>query len=201
MLRIAGIYPDDESIRILADQLILEGDEAKALHLIAQHLDGGAFKVEVSDPHTGDKTDRNHFADSDKLGDLCSNGGQANQNSLLLERIGLGKDALNSKGLAIRRLQKLELYRSQEYAEGTVKLESFFESLNRNDVVDTSHYNFAVLHRKNTFSHEKRYCIDVAMPAAGLEPDASSYLMLVQQLVLEPIANDLKNAFGATKRA
>ena len=191
MLRIAGIYPDDESIRILADQLILEGDEAKALHLIAQHLDGGAFKVEVSDPHTGDKTDRNHFADSDKLGDLCSNGGQANQNSLLLERIGLGKDALNSKGLAIRRLQKLELYRSQEYAEGTVKLESFFESLNRNDVVDTSHYNFAVLHRKNTFSHEKRYCIDVAMPAAGLEPDASSYLMLVQQLVLE---GDLQSA-------
>eukprot|EP00946_MAST-07B_sp_MAST-7B-sp1_P002471 g2471.t1 len=169
MMHLAHISPDDESIRILARQLILEGADAKAICMIDRHIKGCTFDME----------------DINNTSSQFESEGNLTEYANILKRIGLLISDLNPKELAKQRLQWLERYHNQCSQEGAARRDRFFKLLKSNNALDTDHFNCAILRNKMLFSDTKRHCIDVDMPAAGLQPNPTSYLMLVQQMSLE----------------
>ena len=175
MIRLAQIAPDDVSVNILANRLILEGQIDRAMDLISCYSKG--------EMHDFFLQDRGMKASEKKT--ACAHDQVLLDKQNLLKSVGLTEQILDSEALAIRRLKLLEHFRNQQSIDGSAKLDRFFNILKSNNAIDTCHFNFAILRNERYFSTDIKHCLEIVMPNLGLSPDPTSYLMFVQKLLLE----------------
>ena len=156
MIQLAQVAPNDESVRILANQLILKAVE-RAMHSFPAI--STAMLLTLSSKRVL------------KLLSKTSKGWRVspNKRGSLLQRIGIRKDILNGEVL-LKRLRLLQYFRNQESQDGFANLDRFYNILKNNNAVETSHFNYVVLQGAKNCSDDIRHAIDVEMPLLGIFP-------------------------------